>query len=224
MKILTKNCIVCGKEYAKPYYTGLPEWNRRKYCSLNCINVGRIAWNKGKPKVIGAGRDFVKGHYTWNKDLKGIHLSPQSEFKKGHTPWHAGTKGIKKQRPWTLEERQAISLRQRGAKSHLWRGGTSKLSHLIRVNAKYKQWRTTIFKRDNYTCQHCNKRGGKLNVDHIKPFASLLKDNKIKSLKAALLWEQLWDLNNGRTLCLPCHIRTKTYARNHRYQNLTFQV
>ncbi|RKZ09925.1 hypothetical protein DRQ25_04675 [Candidatus Fermentibacteria bacterium] len=28
---------------------------------------------------------FKKGHATWNKNLKGIHLSPGSEFKKGET-------------------------------------------------------------------------------------------------------------------------------------------
>lgn len=29
---------------------------------------------------------FQKGHKTWNKGLKGIHLSPATEFKKGQTP------------------------------------------------------------------------------------------------------------------------------------------
>ena len=39
---------------------------------------------------------FQKGHKTWNKDLKGIHLSPASEFKKGglvgdrHHSWAGG--------------------------------------------------------------------------------------------------------------------------------------
>lgn len=29
---------------------------------------------------------FIKGNIPWNKDLKGIHLSPNSEFEKGHIP------------------------------------------------------------------------------------------------------------------------------------------
>jgi len=29
---------------------------------------------------------FKKGNIPWNKNLKGIHLSPGSEFKKGHKP------------------------------------------------------------------------------------------------------------------------------------------
>lgn len=37
---------------------------------------------------------FPKGHKTWNKNRKGIHLSPATEFKKGHLPAnhkHVGT-------------------------------------------------------------------------------------------------------------------------------------
>ena len=33
---------------------------------------------------------FKKGNIPWNKDLKGIHLSPKSEFAKGRIPWHTG--------------------------------------------------------------------------------------------------------------------------------------
>jgi len=53
------------------------------------------------------GTSFKKGHKTWNKGLKGIHLSPRTEFKKGQKGinWQAvGTisyridKGNKKRR------------------------------------------------------------------------------------------------------------------------------
>jgi hypothetical protein len=30
---------------------------------------------------------FFKGQIPWNKDLKGIHLSPETEFKKGYNGW-----------------------------------------------------------------------------------------------------------------------------------------
>ena len=45
---------------------------------------------------------FKKGHKTWNKNLKGIHLSPKSEFKKGqntlenHPCWKGGVQKNKK--------------------------------------------------------------------------------------------------------------------------------
>lgn len=72
-----------------------------------------------------------------------------------------------------------------------WKGGITKESKLIRCSVEYKLWRISILERDNYTCQICNKRGGNLNVDHIKPFS--------RSPELRL------EINNGRTLCLPCH-------------------
>ena len=68
---------------------------------------------------------------------------------------------------------------------------------LIRQSKKYKEWRKSVFVRDDYTCQICGKRGVKLNVDHIKSFA--------------LYPELRFDITNGRTLCEECHKETDTY-------------
>lgn len=60
-----------------------------------------------------------------------------------------------------------------------------------RHNAQYSEWRTSVFERDNYTCQKCGKVGGSLNAHHIKTFA------KYKKLR--------YELSNGLTLCEQCH-------------------
>jgi hypothetical protein len=60
-------------------------------------------------------------------------------------------------------------------------------------------WTKSIFERDNFTCQDCGQRGGKLQADHIKPYCICSEDEK-------------WNLENGRTLCVPCHKKTDTYG------------
>ena len=56
---------------------------------------------------------------------------------------------------------------------------------------RYFDWRTEVFERDDYTCQHCNTRGGTLHAHHIKPWA------KYKRLR--------YKVTNGLTLCIECH-------------------
>lgn len=87
-----------------------------------------------------------------------------------------------------------------GDRAMNWRGGITKESFLIRTSPLYKEWRTCVFERDNYTCVWCGVYGGKLNADHIKPFSAYP--------------ELRFDLNNGRTLCIDCHKKTPTYGIN----------
>lgn len=84
----------------------------------------------------------------------------------------------------------------------------------VRNCPRYISWRKSVFKRDNYICQYCKEKGGKLNVDHIKSFSLIWKENNIKSMKQALLCKEFWDINNGLTLCIDCHKKTDTYLKN----------
>jgi hypothetical protein len=54
-----------------------------------------------------------------------------------------------------------------------------------------EEWRLSVFYRDDFTCQKCNCRGGKLHAHHIKNYA----DNK--DLRIVV--------GNGVTLCAECH-------------------
>ncbi len=93
--------------------------------------------------------------------------------------------------------RAAISRKLRGSRSHLWRGGRTSSNKLIRGSFEYRSWRQAVFARDDWTCLWCGKRGGELNADHIKSFADY------PNLRFVI--------NNGRTLCVPCHKRTESY-------------
>src|SRR6185312_14061236 len=67
------------------------------------------------------------------------------------------------------------------------------------LTGPYKRWRYTVLARDNFTCVSCGARE-QLEVDHIKP---------------RLLYPDLtYDIDNGRTLCKPCHRKTPTWGSN----------
>jgi 5-methylcytosine-specific restriction endonuclease McrA len=80
---------------------------------------------------------------------------------------------------------------RRGPANNKWRGGITPESQKIRLSPEMKAWRIAVFERDQYTCALCGKRGGDMHADHIRPFA--------------LHPELRFDIDNGRTLCVPCH-------------------
>ena len=109
----------------------------------------------------------------------------------------------------TEETRKKISESSMGLRSGKdcwnWKGGTDELNKKIRRSFKYRQWRSDIFTRDDFTCQECGQRGGRLNAHHIKSFSSILQKYEITTTKETLKCEELWNINNGITLCEECH-------------------
>lgn len=84
----------------------------------------------------------------------------------------------------------------------------------IRSSSAMKTWRNSVFKRDNWTCQICGTSRVYMNADHIVSFAAICFAQKIDSLERAMTCKELWDISNGRTLCLECHKKTDTFARH----------
>lgn len=87
-------------------------------------------------------------------------------------------------------------LARKGKKHWRWKGGLENENKIIRKSLDYKLWREEVFKRDNYTCQKCNKvssAGSKLSLNphHIKGFSQYP--------------EERFNINNGSTLCVDCH-------------------
>ncbi len=87
----------------------------------------------------------------------------------------------------------------RGAEHHFWKGGVTKPNHAIRHSVQYRIWRDLVYRRDDFTCQVCGTRGGKLHAHHVESFANH--------------HDKRFDLDNGQTLCIDCHREIHFFAR-----------
>lgn len=144
-----------------------------------------------------------RGKPSWKKGQKSTLVEKERlkkmGFKKGNVSWNAGKSGCWK--PETIEKmRQAKmgkrpvnidTLRRCGKEHWNWKGGITPLRMRLRASLKYKNWRVSVFRRDNYTCRVCGQRGGYKVVHHVKTFAEYP--------------ELRYVLDNGITLCDRCH-------------------
>lgn len=149
---------------------------------------GHKSFSRGAPKGSrnSLATEFKPGLIPWNKGKTGV--MP--------TPWNKGTIGVMKGY-WLGKKRSDLSKKFKGTGHPNWKGTTPK-NKLLRKTKEYRLWRESVYKRDNYTCQMCGMRGGELHADHIKPFAYFP--------------ELRFAIDNGRTLCAPCHRKTDTWG------------
>ena len=109
-------------------------------------------------------------------------------------------KAIGREIPYEVRKRMGSP----GAKNSGWIDGRTPEHKRQRRTVEYRLWRKAVFERDNFTCRKCGKRGGNLNADHIKPFA------RYPELRTSI--------ENGRTLCTPCHKKTPTFGNGAKRQ------
>lgn len=70
-------------------------------------------------------------------------------------------------------------------------------------------WRNEVYKRDDYTCQKCgDNTGGNLEAHHKNHLSDLIRELNIIDIIDAIENKDLWDIDNGITLCNDCHIET----------------
>ena len=155
---------------------------------------GRISWNKGKElsdEIKRKMSEARKGRAPWNKGKTGVY---SDETRRKLSEAGNGKKHSEK-------TKKKMSEARKGKKNANWQGGITPINFKIRNSKEYALWRIAVFERDNYTCVWCgDNKGGNLNADHIKPFA--------------FYPELRFAIDNGRTLCIPCHKTTDTYLNN----------
>ena len=196
---------------AMPKGTKLSEKHKQK---ISIALKGRMP--KNIKQLINSPGKFKKNQTSWNKNKKEIRpevLKKMSDSRLGKVPWNKGTG-----RPITRTGRDTkFKKGMNGPLSPAWKGGTTKLQMAVRTCEEYLLWHNKVFKRDDYTCQLCNKQGCYLEVHHKKPLATILKEKDIIDFKSAKKCKELFDVKNGITLCLDCHCKIdKNRARTRR--------
>lgn len=217
-------CPICKKEFKDA-----PS-RKRKTCSLSCHAVLTFTGRKlSKEMRIKLRRSeawkfadeiLEKYQNRWSitqivKEYKADKRTIRRILKEKGIKSFRGKKGMK---PWNTGLNRFTDKRlekMSGKNNGNWKWGTAPLKKQIRDCKKYRNWRKAIFERDNWTCQKCDKRGGMLNVDHYpKLFSDILDKQNIRNMKQAYQCKDLWDMDNGRTLCIKCHRKTFIFKGN----------
>ena len=178
----TAVCLVCHK----PFRTRTAYGKTQKTCSRKCCSImmttAAIVFCEqcGDPiRVKSCEKETRKycSYECYYIGSKGQRRSTATEFKKGLVP------------------QGGISTRFKTGDAHpLWKGGISSEGSTIRHSCEYKEWRTQVYMRDHYECQHCgiHCKSGEIVAHHIKSFAD---------------YEHLrFYVDNGITLCRSCHL------------------
>jgi len=203
-----KNCLICGKQFLAKKDC---KTRTQIYCSKECYAKSLIGKKATGKQLASLELGRSGGHPS---SLKGVPRSKETREKISQTrkgkplsiSHRQALSEVKKGKPIThfVENREEINHKLskalkgkpqpnlRGEKHWNWQNGKTIENAQVRNSLEMTRWRRSVFERDNFTCQICRERGGRLVADHIKPF----------SLYPKLRLE----LSNGRTLCKDCDI------------------
>ncbi len=214
------NCPQCSKSFY--IIKSRIKKSEKHYCSLQCLSRytakqrSEKLRKKNYPLVIGTcilcRKDITAKNAGFDKpNRKFCSNHCKNSFNNSRRIWKQESKKkigkANRGRERTLKQRMEMSERVRGEKASNWQGGITSINKAIRNSLKYKLWRESVFKRDNYQCTLGKKEhGNKLQADHIKPFAYFP--------------ELRFALSNGRTLCKPCHTKTNTWGGSYRRRDI----
>jgi len=214
--MIIKKCLNCNKKFEVENYRK----DKAKFCSYKCYwkyiekgNYKNCGFRRGHksfvtPEAIKKIKEKMKGRKP--KNLDWLHNSLEvNEKRKKALKGKQNSLGYK----MTDEQKKALSNRNKrlgiepphhwGKEHWNWKGGITPLKIEIRKLARYHKWVLETYKNDSFKCQKCFKVGKELDAHHIKSFATVLRENNIKTTKQSMMCKDLWE--RGITLCKQCH-------------------
>lgn len=186
---MNKHCPHCKREFPAAHV-------RQKYCSRSCTSLANV------------GNENRRRHLLILNERQRA-AQPSKECVICGTLFKAAPSKLKGKNTCSKScSRVRRSTTQIGMLSHRWRGGKTDAKKRFRNSSVYKHWRGQVFERDNYTCQMCGARGGRLAAHHIITFESR-RDLAL-------------EVRNGIALCWGCH--GGIHGREREYQDKFFEV
>ena len=186
-------CPVCHD----PFKSRVRKTIIQKTCSRKCGSIRqrsssiRFCEQCGTPFKI---KNFEKETHIYcsvkcfHEGSKGKRRSIGTEFKKGLIPEGGFATRFKK-----------------GIEHPKWKGGISGAESSERRTKQYKEWARSVYKKDSWKCQECGTHceEGNIIAHHIKAFSDYP--------------ELRFELENGTTLCRPCHLALHKQLRSEGY-------
>lgn len=189
MRTPNTECFLC----AKPLYRRPSDMAKARYAAcMSCRSDAQKVAGVTQRQAAGLAKGRPKGtnHRT------GYKHRPESRAK---------TAQANKQF-WSANPDKAVERgsKLRGPKHYRWKGGAAKLNLSIRQMTENRKWMDAVKARDG-ACVRCSSVD-RLESHHKRALADLVDRLGIQSRDDARRHAAvLWDLDNGETLCIPCH-------------------
>lgn len=226
------NCRICGDSFEFKTNTA---HGPKKYCSNKCKYIGQTGdksyrWTRVEVKCIVCGNSYyVPKNVAKKGTTKFCSYSCSGKWKSSHSKginsalWNhveakctlCGKVYIRKESQITRAANTFCSRNCSDAyfvreNTNNWRGGITPIIKKIRGMRKMVLWANGVKKRDGHKCVSSGASKVPLFAHHLIRFKKLLSEAANaypgKALDvAANSYGPMWDLDNGVTLCDPCH-------------------
>ena len=194
---LTVTCDRCGKEFKRnPHAVNRHE---KHYCSRACKHPPVIV------QCLNCGKEFrtspsSKSRYCSKICCDSHDIRNQQRSETVKKAWQSPEKRQRIMEGIARRSKSPIWL----SAPHFQRGESNpRFKHDKKQNQRferydYKLWRLSVFRRDNFTCQKCGAKGGRIHAHHIQRWSTHP--------------ELRYEVSNGITLCVQCHSDVHGYS------------
>ena len=191
-------CVICHKPlYRRPF--------ELKVVSFVCCRGCRGEACRKYPNAISL-ENLSLGRQKGTNSLTGIPKSEESKHKRAVSMAR-----------WCVDNPDKVKARADktyGENHYNWKGGSSKLNKAIRLLTENRKWMDGVKERDG-KCLECGATED-LEAHHKIGLAVLIEKYGIETREQARECKELWDLDNGKTLCQKCHYdeHERTYSED----------